>query len=161
MKTLIPLLLCGLLLSSCAPPPPDVAKVRKDIEAMNDKGEKDMIAGVMDTTLANYADDPVSMPNFGPMLKGKQAIKEYYKKMMTTGMKFTQVDFVTNDVKVSGSFACEVGTYTMRFQMPGMPEMSDEGKYLTVYEHAADGSWKIKIETWNTNKQPAAPGSGG
>jgi uncharacterized protein (TIGR02246 family) len=161
MKTLVPLLLCALLFASCAPPPPDVAKVRKDIEAMNAKATKEMIAGVMDTTLAQYADDAVSMPNFGPMLKGKPAIREYYTKMMASGMKFTQVNFVTNDVKVGGSFAYEVGTYTMRFQMPGMPEMSDEGKYLTVYEHAADGSWKIKVETWNNNKQPSAPGSGG
>jgi ketosteroid isomerase-like protein len=129
---------------------------------MSEKSEKDMMAGVFDTTLANYADNAVSMPNNGPMLKGKAAIKEYFQKEMGMGMKFTKVDFTTVDVQVSGSFAVETGTYSMTIEMPAManmPPIQDEGKYLTVYEKAADGSWKIKVETWNTNKMPPMPGS--
>ena len=158
MKNFILLLLCGLWLVSCTAPQPDVAQVRKDIEAMTQKAAKDMVAGDIDTTMALYTDDPISLPNYGPLLKGKQAIKEHYTKMMGLGMKFTNVNFVTTDVFVSGSHAYEIGTYTMTMEMPQMPGMSDEGKYLTVYERAADGSWKIKVETWNTNKMPAMPG---
>ena len=157
MRRSIPLLLCCLWLVSCAPPPANVAEVRKAIDAMNDEGKKHLLAGTMDTTMGHYMDDAVSMPNNGPLLKGKKAIKEYYQEMFSSGMKFTKVDFITDDVKVSGSYAYEVGKYTMTMQIPGMGELSDEGKYLTVYEHAADGSWKIKAETWNTNKMMPMP----
>jgi ketosteroid isomerase-like protein len=157
MKRILSLLMFALVLFSCAPPKPDVASVRKAIEAMNAKSSKEMLMGVWDTTLANFTDDAVSMPNFGPMSKGKKAIKEQYGKMMGSGMKFTKVEFTTADVQVSGDYAYEIGTYTMSFEMPSMPPMTDEGKYLTVYEHAKDGSWKTKVETWNTNKPPEMP----
>jgi len=161
MKNVVPFVLLGLVFWSCAPPSPDVAQVRKTIEAMNDKSEKDMVSGVWDTTLATYADDAVSMPNFDPMSKGKKAIKAQYGRMMGSGMKFTKIDFTTTDVQVSGEYAYEIGTYTMTFEMPPMGQMTDEGKYLTVYQHDKDGSWKVKVETWNTNKQPAMPGAQG
>ncbi len=54
MKTFLFLLLCGVILVSCAPPAPDVAQVRKEIEAITEKAEKDLMAGIMDTTLAIY-----------------------------------------------------------------------------------------------------------
>lgn len=158
MKAPLLLLLCLLFVCSCAPPAPDVAAVRKAIDAINEKGEKDMLAGVMDTTMGHYMEDATSMPNNGPMLKGKSAIKEYYRGMMGSGVKFTKVDFMTDTVHVSGPYAFEVGKYTMTMQIPVVGEISDEGKYLTVYEHAADGTWKVKVETWNTNKEiPMGP----
>ena len=152
--------LVACLIVSCAPPQPDVAALRKQIDAMLEKGEKDMLSGTMDTTLAQYTDDAVSMPNYGPMLKGKAAIKEYFGKMMSMGIKFTKVDFVTQDVKAGAAYVYEVGTYTMTMQIPKMGEMAEEGKYLTVYEVGADGKLRIKVETWNTNVMPKMPGAG-
>lgn len=160
MKSSMLALLCLLFLFSCAPPAPNVADVRKAIDAMNQKSEKDILAGTMDTTMGHYMDDAISMPNNGPLLKGKKAIKDYYGAMFASGIKITKVHFATDNVEVNGTYAYEVGTYTMTLQIPVVGEMPDEGKYLTVYEHAADGSWKIKVETWNTNKPPPAPKAG-
>lgn len=154
------LVLAALVVVSCAPPPPDVAALRKQIDEMMEKGEKDMVAGTMDTTLAQYTDDAVSMPNYGPMLKGKAAIKDYFIKMMSMGIKFTKVDFVTHDVMVGGKYVYETGTYSMTLQIPAMPEMTEEGKYLTVYELGSDGKLRIKVETWNTNTMPPMPAAG-
>jgi len=152
--------LVALIVVSCAPPAPDVAALRKQIDALLEKGKKDMLENTIDTTLAQYADDAVSMPNNGPMLKGKSAIKEYFAKMMSSGITFTKVDFVTHDVQVGGKYVYEVGTYSMTMRIPAMGEMTDAGKYLTVYEIQADGKLKIKVETWNTNTMPPMPGAG-
>jgi uncharacterized protein (TIGR02246 family) len=161
MKRIVPIVLFGLVLFSCAPPKQDVTQVRKTIEEMSQKAAKEMVAGTMDTTLASYTDDAVSLPNFSPMLKGKKAIREYSENMMKAGLKFTKVNFTTIDVQVSGNMAFEIGSYTMTLEVPPMGAMSDEGKYLTVYEQGKDGKWRIKAETWNTNKEPAMHGSGG
>ena len=108
MKTLIAILLCGLILSSCSPAPPDVAKVRKDIEALQQKNAKDMMSGMMDTTFAQYTDDAIYMPDHEPMIKGKIALKENSRRIMAMGMKFPKVEFITMDVQVIGSYAYEV-----------------------------------------------------
>lgn len=160
MKKLIPLVMFGLLLSSCSPAPPDVAKVRKDIEAMNAKTAKQMVDGTIDTSLSQYTDDAISMPNNEPMVRGKEALREFSRRMMAMGIKFSKAEFKTLEVQVIGSYAYEVGTYIMTVQMPGMAESTDDGKYLTVYQQAPDGTWKIKVETWNTNRPPPMPPSG-
>jgi len=153
MRTLIVLSIGCLVLASCSAPAPDVTKVRQEVEVLCEKNAKDMVAGVMDTTMNQYLDDAISMPNNGPMLRGKAAIKSYYAQMMAMGMKFSAVKFTVVDVAVGGPYVHEIGTYVMSFQVPGMPDFTDQGKYLTVYERAADGSLKIKAETWNTDTQ--------
>ena len=151
----------AVLVVSCAPPAPNVAEVRKAIETMNKEMQAEMESGIMDTMMARYVDNPISMPNFSPMLTGKAAIKDFYQQMRDMGMTMKDVNFTIVDVQVGGPYAYEVGTYKMTFVMPGMVEMPDEGKYLTVWEKAPDGSWKIKIETWNTNMPPPMPGMEG
>jgi len=78
--------------------------------------------------------------------------------MIGTGMKFSKVIFTTLDVKVNGNSAFEIGTFDMAFAMPGASEMSEQGKYLTVYERGPDGKWRIKVETWNGDTRTPAPG---
>jgi uncharacterized protein (TIGR02246 family) len=160
MKRNIWFLLFGFFLISCAPPQQDSTQARKAIEEINAKMAKEMLAGTTDTVLASYTDDAISLPDHGPMLKGKKALVDHAREMMAMGMKFSNVKFTTMDVKVSGATAYEIGTYAMTFTMPQMGEISDEGKYLTVYEQAKDGSWKIKVETWNTNRPPPMPKAG-
>ena len=156
--SLVPgLFLLAALFASCAPPAPDVAQIRKTIEGMTAQMQQEMESGLMDTTMARYADDPVSMPNFGPMLTGKQAMKDYFGEMHEMGITLKDVTFTVVDVQVGLPYAYEIGTYKMTVSMPGMADTPDEGKYLTVWQKQADGSWKIKVETWNNNMRPPMP----
>ncbi len=157
MKRIAPLAICAVLLCSCVAPKHDVTQVRKVIEEMTQKSAHDLLAGIVDTSLVNYDEDAVSLPNNGPMLRGKEAIRAYTRQMLTLGIKFTNVKFVTTDVQTSGDLAYEIGTYAMTLQIPPVGEVSEEGKYLTVYEKAADGTWKIKVETYNMNGKPPLP----
>lgn len=157
MKTILVTAACCVFLASCAPPAPDMEKVRADVQALLEKSEREMVAGTMDTTMSQYADDPLSLPNNGPLLRGKAAIRDYYSQMMAMGAKFTDVDFTTVEVMAGGQYVSDVGTYTMTIQIPGMPDIMDKGKYMTVYERMADGSLKIKAETWNTDSPPPMP----
>jgi uncharacterized protein (TIGR02246 family) len=157
VKRVIAAAFVSLLLASCSPPPPDVAKIRAEVEGLVDKASKDMVSGNMDTTLSQYMDDAVSLPNNGPFLRGKPAIKTFFTQMMMSGMKFTSVKFTTTDVLVGGPYVTEIGTYAMTMTIPNMPEMSENGKYITVYERGKDGKLKIKAETWNTDTMPPMP----
>ncbi|MCK5571190.1 MAG: DUF4440 domain-containing protein [Bacteroidetes bacterium] len=152
------LLLCCLLIVSCGPPAPDVAEVRKTIEGMTEQMEKELLSEEFDSTLARYTDDAISMPNFGPISRGKAEILALYRQMRGMEMKVHEAEFTVTDVEVGGNYAYEIGTYDMTFSMMGMPPMPDKGKYVTIWELQEDGTWKIKVETWNTDMQPPIPG---
>jgi ketosteroid isomerase-like protein len=159
MRALLVLTLSAVFLASCAKPvpPPDIAKIRAEVEKITAQAAVELNSGAMDTTMSHYTDDAVSMPNNGPMLKGKAAIKANFGQMTAMGVKLSNVNFTTTDVSAGGPYVYEIGTYSMTVTIPNMPEMPDHGKYLTVYERVADGSLKIKVETWNTDVMPAMP----
>ena len=156
MKRALIIVALALAAASCAPPQPDIALIRKAVEDFNARSAKDMVAGTWDSTMANYTDDAYSMPNFMPMSKGKQAIKEMYGKMMGMGMKITKAEFKTLDVLVAGDQVVEVGSYSMSMTGPQAGDMNEAGKYVTVFQRSNDGTLKVRVETWNSDTPPAS-----
>lgn len=60
------------------------------------------------------------------------------------------------DVKTSGDFAVETGTYTMTMTpKKGGKAINDKGKHVVVWERQADGSWKAIRDMFNSDL-PAA-----
>src|SRR5690606_7733813 len=128
--------------------------LKAKFQQMNDKMIQDILSGNDEASLAMYTDDAISLPSYQPMLKGKTAIMENHKKDQQSGFEMNDMKLTTMDVWSSGDMAYEIGTYTIDFSMPGMEDMKDNGKYLTVWQKQSDGSWKVKADTWNTDNNP-------
>jgi ketosteroid isomerase-like protein len=133
-------------------------ELREKIVKINQQMAKAMMEGNSQATLGFYAKDAISMPNYGEMVKGIDAIKKSNDEMVSSGMKVNSMEFNTVMVNTYGNVVSEIGTYKMNATMPGMASpMEDTGKYLTLWEKQPDGSLKIKVETWNTDKNPMMP----
>jgi uncharacterized protein (TIGR02246 family) len=137
------------------------AEYKTKIEAMNKEMVKNMLAGNTEKMLAVYTNDAISMPSYEPMHDGLPAIKKASEDMAKSGVKFTSFQPTIHKVLVNGDMICEIGTYKVTMTMPGMDKpMDDHGKYLTIWEKQKDGSLKVKLDTWNSDVNPAAMGSG-
>jgi ketosteroid isomerase-like protein len=133
-------------------------ELRDKIVKINQQMAKAMMEGNAQATLGFYTKDAVSLPNYGEMIKGIDAIKKSNDEMMSSGMKVNSMEFNTVMVNTYGNMVSEIGTYKMNATMPGMANpIDDAGKYLTLWEKQPDGSLKIKVETWNTDKNPMMP----
>ncbi len=150
VKSLSVLFIISFVLVSCAPQEPDQAALKTLIDEYNAAVIEGMMSGNMDKSMPYYADDAVSMPSSAPMLKGKEAIKNYSDEMVKSGMKFTSVKFTTSEIGGSGNLAYEIGTYEMSLEL-GPTKIEDNGKYMTLWKKQADGSWKVYAETWNSS----------
>ncbi len=101
-----------------------------------------------------YTDDAISMPNYGKMLKGKDAIHRDNLEFTKSGMKITSLNMnVTNVLGEKGNLVDAVGNYTISLSRKNGGDIKDEGNFLTVLEKK-DGKWKIRAEIWNTNRNP-------
>jgi ketosteroid isomerase-like protein len=133
----------------------DWNKVKQTIEEMNNKMEKELVEGNVEQLITYYTEDAISLPGFEPACRGIAEIKQKAEEHNQQGFKVTSADFKTTDVIGSGDIAVEVGEWNMTITMPGSGSpMNDTGKYVTVWQKQADDSWKIKVETWNTNSNP-------
>jgi len=133
--------------------------LKKEVAAIGDTISKAMVANDTDTMLALYADDAISLPNYGPRMDGKDAFRKHHEQMSASGMKVRSFESEPTDVWKAGDQVIEIGVYKIALEMPGMPgPIEDKGKYMTVYVRDAKGSLKIKAETWNTDENPMAMG---
>jgi ketosteroid isomerase-like protein len=130
-------------------------EIRDKIVKINQQMAKAMMEGNSQAALGFYTKDAISLPNYGEMVKGIDAIKKSNDEMLSSGMKVNSMEFNTVMVNTYGNVVSEIGTYKMNATMPGMANpIDDTGKYLTLWEKQPDGSLKIKVETWNTDKNP-------
>ena len=133
----------------------------KEVEALGNALEVAIIEDDIDFILGAYAEDAISLPNFSPRQEGLAEFRAHHDQMSATGMKITSFESEPTDVWECGKQVIEIGKYTISLVMPGAPQpINDTGKYLTVYVRQADGSLKIKVETWNTDVNPMAMGGG-
>ena len=134
---------------------PNVAEIRSAIEAANTKSMAGMLSGDMAAALGSYSESSIMMMPGMPMMNGRAAIETGMKGMMDM-MKVNAASFNTQDVMVSGDMAVETGTFSMTTTMKGGKPMTDNGKYLTVWKHQPDGSWKAIRDINNSDGAPPA-----
>ena len=125
----------------------DSAQVQKSIEEACVKyGEAIREANVADVASV-YTFDATIIPPDGEMIKGKQAIEEFYKKLFQIGMK--EGVLTTIEVGGSGDTAYEIGKSKVLIQPEGQAAIQDSTRYLVIWKHQADGTWKVHVDIWN------------
>jgi|GEM_PF-942435 len=151
-----------IVAAGCAPKadaPKDVAAIKAMAEAWGPAES----AGDAAALTEQYADGAVQLPPNGPMRVGKEAIHSAFRTDFDQYIHGTVLD-VAEDVRVAGDIAFARGTYTTKMtpKVPGAAIFDDKGKWLTAYRRQADGSWKVVIDTWNSDLpvvQTLSPGS--
>ncbi len=137
----------------------DIDKLKSEIESINAKLVKANIAGDLETIASFYTDDIIHMPNYAPMVKGKEIMIEKEKETREAGFKMLSMNLNIVDVMACKDLVIEIGEYALSLTIPEMSyPVADNGKYVTVWERQKDGSLKIKIETWNTDVNPMEMG---
>ena len=123
-------------------------ELRDKIVKINQQMAKAMMEGNSQAALGFYAKDAVSLPNYGEMVKGIDAIKKSTEEMVSSGMKVNSMEFNTVMVNTYGNMVSEIGTYKMNATMPGVANpIDDAGKYLTLWEKQA--GWVTENKSGN------------
>ncbi len=101
---------------------------------------------------ALYSEDAVLLPPNSQMLRGREAIQQFWAGARQMGVREAALETV--QVEESGDMAWEIGAYTLKIQPEGGQATTDRGKYTVVWKRQTDGSWKMAVDIWNTNSPP-------
>ena len=100
---------------------------------------------------ACFADDAVQMPPNFAANAGIAAIRGWNGGFLS--MFACKFSLAVDEVQVAGGWAFERGRYEIDLTpKQGGGPMKDNGKYITVYQHQSDGSWKIARDVWNSDQ---------
>jgi len=131
------------------------------IQDLNNKMVGAIVNADYGKILTFYDANVISLPNYGKMLRGIDAIAQHQQQSAEMGNKVTALTLTTKKVMPYGDAVVEIGTFTITMEIAGMDKpVSDVGKYQTVWvKH--DDTYKIISEIWNTNVHPMKALKGG
>lgn len=135
---------------------PDSAAVQQAITAANARFVDAFKRGDAATLAANYTEDAVLMAPGMTAWEGRAGISQGFTGFVSQ-FGFVDARLVTKDVILAGDYAIERGTYawTLHPKSGTGADVVDNGKYLTVWQRQADGSWKIIRDIDNSDRPGA------
>jgi len=104
----------------------------------------------LEATEALFTDDAQILPQHGPVVSGRDGIKQYLRDQMTPVVSFnTETDMTL----VRGDIGVEQGHYRVRDLRRGSD--IEEGKYIHIWRKDG-GDWKLFRVIYNTDIAPEA-----
>jgi ketosteroid isomerase-like protein len=162
------LLVLALLWAACGPAEdtePAAEEAMETAEAMDPAAAQQQILDLSDEWIAQmrassvegmvefYASGGVAMPPYQQAVAGQESLTAYFQSFFGQGIDQFQMN--TDEVNVAGDWAFARGTYSLMAPLEegGEPVMQT-GKWGSIDERQADGSWKIVGNLWNTDAPP-------
>lgn len=131
---------------------PSIEELKEELEEYHQKSIKAQLEGDLEAEIEDWADDIIVMPNFFPVINGKEAFIKHAKANKREGQKINSVTYTTIDVWTCHNLVYEIGHYANSVTVPELPHpIADIGKYLVIRERQSDKSLKIKLLIWNTD----------
>ena len=110
----------------------------------------------VDQVISNYAEDAVWLPPNAPIVKGKQAIRAGWSQFLAARGIRINWQIAKVETSRSGDLAYTFYTYQMSMQGRDGKPIVDHGKDVAVWKKQGDGSWKMVMDTFNSDL-PATP----
>jgi uncharacterized protein (TIGR02246 family) len=122
--------------------------IRSEIRNADDVFEKVFSLGDASGLAELYTEQAMVFPTGSDIVKGKDAIRNFWKGAMDMGIKEAKLDIL--EIEQHGDVAIEVGQY----QLKGAGGViMDRGKYVVAWKQES-GQWKLHRDIWNTNQSP-------
>ena len=145
---------CLLTFTACqqaAESPADMAKVKSEIQALEDAWAAALNAQDLDALMAMYTDDAVSMPDNAPILAGKDAIRKQQEQEFASARTGRTYSFEVLDIYANGNTVTETGKSTYK---DAAGKITGTGKYMVVWEKQG-GKYRCVREIYNGDQLPA------
>jgi uncharacterized protein (TIGR02246 family) len=118
-----------------------------EIAATNRAFEEAVRKGDVDRLAYLYTTDAMALPPGGPIVKGRDAIKELWGGVIRD-MALRDVQLQTLDLEITGDTACEVGEARLTLEPPSSEPTTVTVKYVVAWKKAA-GRWLLHRDIWN------------
>lgn len=152
-KKFVLLLLFALILGACNSSE-SPAEVEAAVNAAYQEYAASLGAGDADRWIALWTEDGVQMPPGAPANIGKETIASGLRGAMEF-ISFSDMQISNEEVQVAGEWAYARGTYTVTYlPKDGSDPILIDGKYMSIFQKQADGSWKLHRDIFNSNTGP-------
>src|SRR5436190_16705521 len=127
---------------------------RQAIEKAEADFEKARADRGLEGWLSFFADDTADFVRGAPFTFTKEEMRQHLQKSFDPADQLTWQP-VKIDVAASGDLAYSLGTWQLKGKNPEGKDVTQTGKYITVWKKQKDGSWKVVADTGTVDPPPA------
>ena len=121
--------------------------MRGIVSKANDRWNAAFNSGDATAVAALYTTDGTVLPHTHAVVKGTEAIAEFWSGMIAAGIKDHGIEL--RDAQQAGDIAYSNGKWwATGVGDDGKPQRF-EGTIVTILRKQGDGSWRICLHTWN------------
>jgi len=104
-------------------------------------------AGEIPTMVDMYTEDAVMLPPSSEILSSSESIEGYWDQLRAVGV----VSYILYPVnlKIDGDIAYMTSIWEASRKSAGNEVITMTGNISNVFEKQKDGTWKIKLQSWN------------
>jgi ketosteroid isomerase-like protein len=144
-----------LLAASCVGATKSMEREREAIAKSEAEFEKARAEKGLEGWLSYFADDTADFVRGGPFTFTKEEMRKHLEKTFDPADQLTWKP-VKIEVAASGDLAYSLGTWQLKGKDPKGNDVTQTGKYITVWKKQKDGSWKVVADTGTVDPSPAA-----
>jgi ketosteroid isomerase-like protein len=130
--------------------------IEQTLRDLDDQWSTTAGAKDLEKTVSFYSTDAMVMPTNAPAATTKEAIRKVWQDLLAASGLAIRWRTTKVEVAASGDLACLSGTYELTMNDPSGKPISDQGKYVEVWEKQSDGKWKCGTDIWNSDLPAAA-----
>lgn len=101
---------------------------------------------------ALYTEDAVLIPPGEPLVRGRDAIEEYWRSAIESG-GVRDVSVETMDALSSGSLGYETGSFVLTVNGPNGEAVTERGRFVELLKRQPDGQWLSTHGIWNASPE--------
>jgi ketosteroid isomerase-like protein len=109
----------------------------------------------LDKSVAFVAPDGSVLAPNAPIATGAEAIRKSFSEIFVLPDMHISWTPTMAAASRSSDLGYTQGTYEMSFTHSGGKQVSDKGKYVTVWKRQPDKSWKVVADIFNSDLPPA------
>ena len=155
MRTIV-LFALALALSACSGSDDsmqaEVSASKTELGQMNRDFAAALNAKDAQAAAALYAEDAVLIPPGEPLVRGRDAIEDYWRAAIEAG-DIRDVSVETMDALSSGSLGYETGSFVLTANGPDGEAVTDRGRYIELLRREPDGRWLSTHGIWNASPE--------
>jgi ketosteroid isomerase-like protein len=106
-----------------------------------------------------FAEDAIVQAPHLPQMNGIEAVRQWIDTSMSFPGFAVTWTATSAEVAASGEMGYTYGNFTFHITMPDGSPLDDYGKYATIWKKQADGSWKVAVDSFNSDVMMMPPPS--
>lgn len=127
-------------------------RVSKDKQAIREREDEFLAAHSFNdgAKLAEfYTDDALLISPNEPIVRGKQAIAEWYEGEFRKAPPIENPTVALEEIEVYGNLAFIRGVFTLKFKNDNGTRVENL-RFVSIWRKRLDGSWAFYCDIWNT-----------